>query len=80
MKREAVLKDLRRIPGVGEKLSAVLWELGVRSVSDLKGQDPGVLYQSLCSLRGRRVDRCVLYVFRSAVYYASHDRHNPRGG
>jgi hypothetical protein len=76
--RESAIKEFRRLPGVGEKLAGALWDLGVRSAGELKGQNPGVLYQNLCNLRGGRVDKCVLYVFRCAVYYASNDMHNPR--
>ncbi|MHB1034069.1 MAG: helix-hairpin-helix domain-containing protein [Pirellulales bacterium] len=68
---------LEEIPGVGPKLARVLHDLGVRCVDDLKGQDPETLYDRLTALRGRPVDRCVLYVFRCAVYYAQ-DGREPR--
>jgi len=69
--------DLEQIPGVGRKIAADLRELDIRSVFDLKGRNPEELYQRLCTLKGAHVDRCVLYVFRCAVYYASNDGHNP---
>ncbi|MEA1959040.1 MAG: helix-hairpin-helix domain-containing protein [Chloroflexota bacterium] len=72
-----VLKELRRIPGVGKSIAADLYSLGIHSPSDLRGRDPEELYLKLCSKRGIHIDRCVLYVFRYAVYYASHGRHNP---
>ena len=71
--KQAVLKEFRRIPGVGKSIAEDLWNLSLRSVSDLKNQDPEVLYMSLCALQGTQVDRCMLYVFRCAVYYASND-------
>jgi hypothetical protein len=76
MERE-VLKDLTRAPGVGPRMAADLDSLGVRSLDDLAGCDPQRLYDRLCELTGPRVDRCVLYVFRCAVYFATHDHHDP---
>ena len=69
--------DLRSIPGVGPSIAAALEELGCRSVQDLRGRDPKAMYEALCDKRGERVDRCLLYVFRCAVYYASRKRHDP---
>jgi len=64
------LKDFRRIPGVGKKTAVVLWDLGLRSVSDLRGRDPETLYAAMETLAGCHVDRCMLYVYRCAVYFA----------
>ena len=69
-------KDLQQIPGVGPSIARDLEDLGVRRVEDLFGADPERLYQKLCSARGASIDRCVLYVFRCAVYYASHREHD----
>ena len=63
------------IPGIGEKLGRMLYDLGYRTVSDLKGADPEEMYGKLMKLYGHPIDRCVLYVFRCAVYYASNTRH-----
>jgi hypothetical protein len=52
-------------------------DLGIERVADLRGRDPERLYRRLCSLRGRHIDRCVLYVFRCAVYVASHTTYDP---
>lgn len=71
------LKELQRIPGVGESISVDLHDLGVRRVEDLRNADPERLYEQLCVRRGTHVDRCVLYVFRCAVYFASHSDHDP---
>lgn len=76
-KKQLVLRSFRQIPGVGEKIAEDLWNLGLRSVQELKDQDPEELYVRLCAQNGERVDRCMLYVFRCAVYYASNKRHNP---
>jgi len=69
--------DLLTIPGVGKKIAADLVGLGIRKAADLKGRDPEDLYDALCAQTGTRVDRCMLYVFRCAVYYASNERHDP---
>ena len=66
--------DLRTIPGVGPKMAAALGDLGIARVGDLKGKNPGQLYTRLCQLRGYPIDRCVLYVFRCAVYFASESK------
>jgi hypothetical protein len=66
--------DLQTIPGVGPSIARDLRDLGVRRVADLKGRDPERLYRRLIALRGAHQDRCLLYVFRCAVYFASTDR------
>lgn len=73
----AVKTELRAIPGVGPSIEKDLLDLGVRRVADLSGADPQRLYDRLCRKRGERIDRCVLYVFRCAVYFAGHERHEP---
>jgi hypothetical protein len=75
--RDLVLKEFRKIPGVGRSISVDLWDLGYRSIRDLKGQNPEVMYARHCEQRGMRVDRCLLYVFRCAVYFASRRSHDP---
>lgn len=73
----ADLRDLRRIPGVGPSLAQDLADLGIRRVTDLRRRSPERLYERLCRLRGAHIDRCVLYVFRCAVYFASEPRPEP---
>lgn len=65
------LRGLRQIPGVGKEIARDFRALGLQSVNDLVGQDPEALYHALCELQGRPIDRCMLYVFRCAVYYAT---------
>ena len=62
--------DLQTIPGVGPSLAQDLRDLGISQVADLRGQDPEHLYARLIAQRGVHQDRCVLYVFRCAVYFA----------
>ena len=63
---------LEEIPGVGRRIAAVMESLGIRQVSDLRGQDPEELYRRECLMKGYQEDRCALYVWRAAVYYAEH--------
>ena len=68
---------LQEIPGIGPSIAGDLRELGIEQVADLKDRDPQELYERLSALRGVTMDRCVLYVFRCAVYHASRKRHDP---
>ncbi len=65
------LKDLQQIPGVGKSIARDLWNIGIRSVSDLRGRDPQELYDLSNRFAGVVQDPCLLYTFRCAVYYAS---------
>lgn len=65
------------IPGIGPSLSEDLEDLGFKSIDELRHADPERMYRNLCDLRGCHQDRCVLYTFRCAVYYASHETHDP---
>ena len=68
---------LEEIPGVGERIAAVMERLGIREVADLRGQDPEALYLRECAMKGYQEDRCALYVWRAAVYYAEHEARDP---
>ena len=74
--KQSAIKNLKQIPGIGDKLAVELWKLGIHSVSELKNRDPEALYRLICARKGKHVDRCVLYVFRCAVYYASNEKHD----
>jgi hypothetical protein len=69
--------DLQSIPGVGPSIERDLLDLGIDSVPELQGRDPDRLYRELCDLRNERIDPCVRYVFRCAVYFASNEVHEP---
>ena len=69
--------DLRTIPGVGPSIEIDLVDLGIGAVSELRERNPDHLYDDLCRLRGERIDPCVKYVFRCAVYFASNEVHEP---
>ena len=77
-KRTTTLKSpLEVIPGIGSSIAADLNRIGIHDVAQLKGEDPQRLFDHLCAHDGVKHDRCVLYVFRCAVYYASRRRHDP---
>jgi hypothetical protein len=72
-----VIDNLTRIPGIGPSIARDLHRLGIQEVAELPGRNPETLYSALCREVGHHVDRCVLYVFRCAVYYASESNHDP---
>lgn len=75
--KQTALKELQEIPGVGKSIAEDLWEMGFRSVRELKHKSPERMYEKRRKQQGTQIDRCLLYVFRCAVYYASHTKHNP---
>jgi hypothetical protein len=74
----SALKQLETIPSVGKSIAKDMRNIGIRSVDDLKGKNPEKLYKKLCDYKAAPVDRCVLYAFRCAVYFASNTEHDPR--
>ena len=72
-----VLRRLQVIPGVGPSIAKDLLDLGISRVEDLRDRSPEELYEAHCALVGHAVDRCLLYVFRCAVYFATEARHDP---
>jgi hypothetical protein len=68
---------LRKIPGVGPSIAADLRALGIEDPTGLRGKDPERLYARSNALSGLVQDRCLLYVFRCAVYFANTSRHQP---
>lgn len=73
----AALKELQRIPGIGPSLARDLVDLGIGRAADLRRRNPERLYEQLIALRGVHQDRCVLYTFRCAVYFASEPNPDP---
>ena len=69
--------DLQMIPGIGPSMEIDLIDLGFSGVHQLVGRDPAAMYETLCDLRGHHIDRCVLYVFRCAVYYSESPHPDP---
>lgn len=74
--KENVLKEFTKIPGIGKACSLDLWNIGLRSIEDLKGKNPAVLYHQLNTVTNLTHDICMLYTFRCAVYFASETIHD----
>lgn len=73
----STIKEFQAIPGVGKSIAQDLVDLGYRNVDELQSEDPEEIYQNLIALRGRHIDRCVLYVFRCANYFAGNSVPDP---
>ena len=71
------MSDLRKIPGVGENMERRLVNIGYPTLESLKGQNPEALYAKDCEYSESPVDRCVLYAYWRAVYFAENDVHEP---
>lgn len=71
------MSNLQEIPGVDPSIEKDLLEIGIKKIEDLKGQNPETLYKKSCLKAGQQIDRCLLYVYRCAVYYASTQKNDP---
>ena len=71
------LQELEQIPGVGKTIARDMHNIGIHSIDALKGRQAQQLYDRLCQFKAFPVDRCMLYVFRCAIYYASNTHHDP---
>jgi nucleotidyltransferase/DNA polymerase involved in DNA repair len=76
--QDAQRKELKQIPGVGISIADDLLHIGIKSIADLKDRDPEALYDRSNRFAGRVQDRCLLYVFRCAVYFASTEKHDKK--
>ena len=74
MNKADQLKQLKLIPGVGKSIARNLWDIEIRSIEDLKGKSPEKLFEQSNKHAGMVQDRCLLYVFRCAVYFAETDQ------
>lgn len=70
MNKAEQIKVLITIPGVGKSIAEDLLNIGITNVQQLKGKDPEQLYNKSNEFAGAVQDRCLLYVFRCAVYFA----------
>lgn len=69
--------ELQKIPGVGPNMEQHLLRLGYTTIEALKGENPQEMYERNCILSGETLDRCVLYVYRCAVYFAETENPDP---
>lgn len=76
MKKELSLKELQIIPGVGKSIAEDLYNIGIKTIADLKGKNPEKLFDASNRFEGAIQDRCLLYTFRCAVYFA--ETKNPK--
>ena len=70
MNKELIIENLRKIPGVCPSIANDLYRIGICNIDDLKNKNPETLYEQSNKEAGIIQDRCLLYVFRCAVYYA----------
>lgn len=77
IKKQIAILEFQQIPGVGKVIAQDLWNLGIRSFDDLKKAKAEQLYESLCKLQNAKVDRCMLYVLRCAIYFVSEENYKP---
>jgi hypothetical protein len=73
--KDLVLKEFQTLPSVGKAGALDLWNMGFRSIEELKGKNPMELYEKLCHITGLRHDICVLYSFRCMVYFVTEKDH-----
>ncbi len=76
--KQPTLTKLEQIPGIGKSIAQDLRDIGIGSVDELKGKKADQLYKRLCNFKASPVDRCMLYVLRCAVYYASNTERDPK--
>ncbi|MDR0405534.1 MAG: helix-hairpin-helix domain-containing protein [Clostridiales bacterium] len=71
------MTDLTKIPGIGKNMAGHLIAAGYPKIASLRGADPEEVYAKDCAAQGVRVDRCALYCYRLACYFADHGGHLP---
>ena len=77
LSEKSLVNDLQKIPGIGINMEQHLKNIGIHCIADLVGKNPEELYNMNCLKKGFQDDKCVLYVFRCAVYFAEHEQHEP---
>jgi hypothetical protein len=70
MIRGVSTSQLRSMPNIGPAVAAKLERIGIARPEDLRGRDPGELFERLCALDGLRHDPCLLDTFVAAVAFA----------
>lgn len=70
--------NLTEIPNVGKKTKESLLNIGITCVEDLIGKDPEELYLKDCKRKGFKEDKCQLYLFKMAIYYAENKERDPK--
>ena len=63
-------RKLTDLVSVGPAIAADFEDLGITEVGQLVDRDAGELYEELQRLKGKKMDPCVLDVFRAAIEQA----------
>lgn len=71
------MDELLKIPNVGKVTQRDLHAMGYHTIDSLKGIPPEILYEQECCLRGVRLDKCQLYVYRAIAYWVNTDNPDP---
>ncbi|MEI7579899.1 MAG: helix-hairpin-helix domain-containing protein [bacterium] len=74
---KSIKSELEIIPGIGKSIAQDLENIGITKVKDLIGKNPEALFEKSNQYRGSIQDRCLLYVFRCAIYFAENQKHDP---
>ena len=74
--KNRILNQFQTIPGIGKACSLDFWNIGLRSITDLAGKNPNVLYDKLNTITDVKHDICMLYTFRCAIYFATEKNHD----
>ena len=59
-----------QIPSIGKSIANDLWNIGITSADMLKGRNAEDLFERSNKFAGVVQDRCLLYSFRCAIYFA----------
>jgi hypothetical protein len=70
MNSNLAIKELTKIPGIGKSAAKDLLSIGIESISDLKGKNAEQMYDLLNRVSGFTQNKCFVYAFRCAIYYA----------
>ena len=71
--KNTIKTDLTKIPGIGVNMAQHLIDAGYPDIEALKEKSPEEIYARDCLAQGMNVDRCALYCYRLAVYFADND-------
>ena len=69
--------EMEKIPVVGKSIARDLQNIWIHSITELKGKNPETFYAQSNQFAGITQDRCLLYVFRCAVYFAEQENPEP---
>ena len=72
--KEKAELPLTAVPGIGRSIAGDLHRIGIFAISDLQGKNPDELYDLSNKFAGTVQDKCLLYVFRCAVYFSEGGR------